>query len=131
MLWIPSETYSRFLELRLQATHSVVLKLHNLPTRLPSHIILSGILSYILQALMSTPVNQKSFTTAALAELRLGSTVAHQGLFFLHTLNLNMEKSFGLGLDATDTYDVINQSKVRLLPRKVTFYLSYTGVNEH
>lgn len=101
------------------AMDEVVQSLAHFRPRLQNHLTLSGLMSYLLQALMSTPVNVPRSVREALLELTFGANVARFGAFFLSDLDLDNVKSLGLslgdvaGLDV-DSFDTIRYANVTL-----------------
>lgn len=120
VLWVPTVHYANFMDKRLTALATALKALHTCQPRQDNHIRLSGLFSYLLQALTTTPVSQESFVHSALKDLHLGATAARFGVFFLDTLNLESTESFGLELTETrDDFDVITSSGVNLPPPTV------------
>lgn len=68
-----------------------------------------GIVSYLLQALTSTPTNVPPFVTDALYTLQYGHVVARFGIFFLHELDLSLEHVIP-GIRKKDTHLVSFQA---------------------
>ncbi len=69
-------------------------------------LILSGVLSYLYQSVVSTPVKVHTFVRRALAELLYGNVVARFGMFFLHNLDVTLEESIFPELSAVDDFKI-------------------------
>ena len=93
-------------------------ELYRRQPRPPNYVILCGLISYLMQALTSTPVNVPAFVNDALYVLEFGVVMAKFGTFFLHELNLGME-SVVPRIRARDTPTIKFQAGVKILPTKV------------
>ncbi len=117
---MPSVVYSKFVQVRLEALDLVVQGLSAFRPRLPNHVTLSGLVSYLLQSLMSTPVMVPTFVRQCLTELGFGSNVARFGLFFLSDLDLDNPESLGLPIGDTsddlerDCFNTIRDANITL-----------------
>lgn len=123
-LWIPKHVWFFFLLDRARALKQMQNELFKRQPRPPNYVILCGLISYLMQALTSTPVNVPSFVTDALYVLDFGVVMAKFGTFFLHELDLRRSKVLPR-IREKDTPGIEFQGGIKLLPTKVNTVSSH------
>lgn len=92
-------------------------------------MVLSGIISYLMQGLTSTPVKVECFVRDSLYLLEFGTGMAKFGTFFLHELDLNKEVVLP-GIRSKDTVSVEFAAGVRMKPIKVIMNMRKRHMND-
>ena len=85
MLWMKSSVYFEFLRRRLDGLVEVQSELHR---RSPENYgVLSGVVSYMLQSVLSTPARVEGYVREALRNVHYYQVMDRFGMFFLHDLD--------------------------------------------
>ncbi|KAF8989873.1 hypothetical protein BDZ89DRAFT_1152177 [Hymenopellis radicata] len=104
ILWLPLDVWCNFLACRLEAIHLLHQILYR---RQPeNYLIMAGLLSYLYQSVMSTPVKVPTFVTESLAHLHFGNVVSRYGMFFLQSLDVTLEETVLPEITDIDDYGV-------------------------
>ncbi|KAF8054352.1 hypothetical protein FPV67DRAFT_1430061 [Lyophyllum atratum] len=89
IVWIRSSVWFEFLRRRVrQLTHLQEL-IHGF--NLPNYGIISGLMSYLMQSVLSTPTMVNSYVRESLGLLNFKASTDRHGMFFLHELDLTRD----------------------------------------
>lgn len=119
MLWVPKSEWFFFLLDRARALREMQKNIFRRQPRPQNYITLCGIISYLLQALTSTPVKVPTFVNDALYTLQYGAVIGEFGMFFLHNMSLEHERVIPF-IRQYDTHVAIFQAGYKVLPTRVS-----------
>ncbi|KAF8057192.1 hypothetical protein FPV67DRAFT_1430596 [Lyophyllum atratum] len=89
IIWIRSSVWFEFLRRRLRQLTYLQEMIHGF--HLPNYGIISGLMSYLMQSVLSTPTMVNSYVRESLALLNFKASTDRHGMFFLHELNLSKD----------------------------------------
>ncbi|KAJ3738430.1 hypothetical protein EV360DRAFT_90552 [Lentinula raphanica] len=89
--WVSKPDWSFFCLDRLNALKQFQTQIRQSQPQPPNYVILSGLVSYLMQSITSTPVRVPSFVRKALGELRYGAVMAQFGQFFISDIDFKLE----------------------------------------
>lgn len=84
-------------------------------------MVICGLVSYLFQALNSTPVKVASFIKDALYSLRYGAMMSEFGVFFIHGLDLELEGVIP-EIRQKDSHFVSFEARIKVYKGKVRDY---------
>ncbi|KAK7433665.1 hypothetical protein VKT23_020640 [Stygiomarasmius scandens] len=131
MLWIPKTLWCQFLIARakaLKTLHSTVYIRHPRPD---NYLVLCGLISYLMQAIISTPVLVPTFVREALRNLYFGAVMARCGMFFLHDLDL-AKANLIPSIRQKDDYLIWKEANINInLPKAMDTYTESAKKDPH
>jgi hypothetical protein len=111
VLWLESKVWFTFLAKRVQVIRDT--QRHLFSKDPANYGIMTGLFTYMLQSVIFTPTLVSSFVNESLALLRYRQVVDRFGMFFLHNLDLGLEKCLPEVL-SKDDLDVLSRLGVKL-----------------
>ena len=101
ILWLPSDVWFEFLDRRLGILADAHGRLYQI--RPPNYGVLSGLFANLMQSVIFTPPVVNIFVRESLAALEYKRNCASDGMFFLHTFDLEKQPVIEGVLDKDDS----------------------------
>jgi len=90
-VWIPSRVWFEFLWRRLSTLVKMQKALYEREPAPENYGVVSGLIAYLMQSVIFTPLIIRSYVRESLALLRFKSNMDRHGMFFLHELDVKQD----------------------------------------